>query len=586
MAKIKKYEKDGEQRIDLTVTDAELWEAGRKAAEEVDSKNEKLLTTYEKALKLAGGAAPSMFVEPIDEKTSRCYVIGKDGERIDLGEIPTFNALEKQGEIRFSALEKHLKEWEAEQIERNKLIMDSLGALDMARIGGALKSATEAMSEQMRPATEAMKEWGSYTSKLFEELSGKSYFKGVSEMLSAIQEALSKSPVFSLYATELEKLSKDPAFKDADVYRPGLDYEDEAETIPADTLHNKALLLAMENARAATEQEAGEEEQPTLFDEIEKAEEAEATPLPQGKLEGKSLIKQTQVVSKASWLLATMKNVITNGTWDVETPYNNRIIVSKLEVTAPENLIVKGLESLTGFENEVANGLYTLYENGYRSFTLPKLYEAMTLEPEPKITAAMQSKLETNLEKFAVLRIKIDASKEVQAYTKDPGAKYRANRYFFQLESEFVSIGGVKAKMYYFTGDKPPILLEHARLTNRLATIPRNLIQIKNSKGHTLPNTTNRIAIRGYLYRRIRQMKDPRTGDIKKGKDGQSNRILFETLYDAIQLQPTDRNTEKNYRDNIFEILDHWKREGEIKRYEIVKGGRGGAIKGVDIFFK
>ena len=81
-------------------------------------------------------------------------------------------------------------------------------------------------------------------------------------------------------------------------------------------------------------------------------------------------------------------------------------------------------------------------------------------------------------------------------------------------------------------------------------------------------------------------MKDPRTGDIKKGKDGQSNRILFETLYDAIQLQPTDRNTEKNYRDNIFEILDHWKREGEIKRYEIVKGGRGGAIKGVDIFFK
>ena len=586
MAKIKKYDKDGEQRIDLTVTDKELWEAGRKAADDIDGKNGELLTAYEKAVKLAGAASPSMFVEPIDEKKSRCYVIDNDGKRHDLGEIPTFNGLETAGEMHLSAVEKHLKEWEAEQTERNKLLKDSLGALDLSHISSVIKSATEAMSEKMRPATEAMKYWEKYTTGLFEEFSDNGYFKGVSEMLTAIQEALSKNPAFSRYADELEKLSKLPEYKDADIYRPGLDYEDEAETIPADTLHNKALMLAMENAKAAADQEQGEDEQPTLFDEITQAEVTDSTTLQQGKIEGKSLIRQTQVVSKASWLLATMKNVISNGTWDIETSYNNRTIISKFEVDAPENLKVKGLESLTGFENEVANGLYTLYENGYKSFTLPKLYEAMTLEPGAKITAAMQAKLETILEKFAVLRIKIDASKEVQAYTKDPSAKYRANRYFFQLESEFVSIGGVKAKMYYFTGDKPPILLEHARLTDRLATIPRKLIQIKDSKGHILPNTTNRIAIKGYLYRRIRQMKDPRTGDLKKGKDAQSNRILFDSLYEHTQLQPTDRNTEKNYRDNVFEILDHWKREGEFKRYEVVKGGRGGAIKGVDIFFK
>jgi len=588
MAKIKKYEKDGEQRIDLTVTDKELWETAHLAALDMESRNKELRAAYYKATELAGAAAGSMFVEPIDEKKSRCYVIDKDGKRQDLGEIPTLAGLDELKEVRLSAVEQELKRLEKEDQERNKLLAGGLGVIDLSHIGNGLESAARQMSESIAaPISETVQKWIDFTDQLLEPMRKNvgSYFNQVSEMISVLSEAISSNPTFSRYAEELEKISKDPAYKDADVFRPGLDYEDEAETVLAETLHNKALMLAMEMAKAAVEQDL-REEQPTLFDEITQAEEPEATPLQQGKIEGKSLIKQTQIVSKVSWLLSEMKNVISNGTWNVETSYNNRAIYSKFEVSAPENLIVKGLESLTGFENEVANGLYTLYENGYKSFTLPKLYEAMTLEPGAKITAAMQSKLESILEKFAVMRIKIDASKEVQEYTKDPGAKYRANRYFFQLESEFVSIGGVKAKMYYFTGEKPPILLEHARLTNRVITIPRKLIQIKDRKGHILPNTTNRIAIKGYLWRRIRQMKDPKTGDIKKGKDAQSNRILFQSLYEHTQMQPTDRNTEKNYRDNVFEILDHWKREGEFKRYEIVKGGRGGAIKGIDIFFK
>jgi hypothetical protein len=208
MAKIKKYEKDGEQRIDLTVTDKELWETAHLAALDMESRNKELRAAYYKATELAGTAAGSMFVEPIDEKKSRCYVLDKDGKRQDLGEIPTLAGLDELKEVRLSAVEQELKRLEKEDQERNKLLAGGLGVIDLSHIGNGLESAARQMSESLAaPISETVQKWIDFTDQLLEPMRKNvgSYFNQVSEMISVLSEAISSNPTFSRYAEELMK---------------------------------------------------------------------------------------------------------------------------------------------------------------------------------------------------------------------------------------------------------------------------------------------------------------------------------------------------------------------------------------------
>lgn len=415
----------------------------------------------------------------------------------------------------------------------------------------------------------------------------KEYTAGISEVQEQLRKLYEENPLYFLALEELAKMKDDPEYSGIDENTLVLEYEDEGRTIVADTLQNKAIEEAWRRAeeRYAQEEQDKQEEQekqPSLFDDL--IEEPAEEPTEEGRLEGKSLTSQKQLTSNLAWAMHHMRGIINNGYVDVSATHRKKQITTRFQVDTIEGVEIKGLDSLTGYENEVANGLYTLYENGFRSFTIPKLLEAMTLDPGVKASTETQKKLEKILEKFDLLRLSIDATKEFRLYTDDKTAIYKERRHFFDLEWKYVKLGGVKVKMYFFTGAKEPILLEHAKKTgNKIIAMPKNLLQIKDRKGHVMSDTENRIAIKGYLFRRIRQMRDKDTGELKKS---QSNRILFASMYEDTHLQANDRSTEKAYRDSAIAILEHWQREGEFKRFEIVKGGRGGAVKGVDIFFK
>ena len=68
-----------------------------------------------------------------------------------------------------------------------------------------------------------------------------------------------------------------------------------------------------------------------------------------------------------------------------------------------------------------------------------------------------------------------------------------------------------------------------------------------------------------------------------KGKTGKrlSKRILYKTLYDAIDLDATSKKKRQTARDYAEACLSCWVREGFIAGYENVSSGR--QILGIDI---
>ena len=553
MAKIKKYEKDGEvQRIDLTVSDKELWEAGRKTADAIDSKNEKLLSAYEKALKLAGGASPSMFVEPVDENTSRCYVIGKDGKRIDLGEIPTFEALEKAGKIRFSEAEKYLKKWQQEQIERNKLLMDSLGALDVAR----WKSAVESISEQMRPAMDTLKEWGNYTAKLFEDFGDKSYFKGVSEMLSAIQVALSKNPAFSHYADELEKLSQLPEYKDADIFRPGLDYEDEAETIPADTLHNKALLLAMENARAAIaeakqkaqeaqdtqEKQDNEEKHPVIK---AQRKDSPATIIPIDKINNTiwKMIERVTPNGQMMYEFVTGKP-IKKGQRDINPFVTYSLDFDKIEKAAPETAQI--VKHLTPYDKRVMVAVAALYNAGNHYFTITDIWHKMGNAQEKRPNKNDFDKINNSLKKQSYAHLVLNNLGEQKVDYNYPKFHYEGE--LLQFEKVTAEIDGqpIESAIHLF---REPPLIAFARDRKQITTVNNAVLESPINK------TEQNLQIDDYLIERIAAMnRDPKI----------SRKILYKSLFDDCGI---NRN-QSRAKETIERYLKHYKATEFIQDFQ------------------
>ena len=83
-----------------------------------------------------------------------------------------------------------------------------------------------------------------------------------------------------------------------------------------------------------------------------------------------------------------------------------------------------------------------------------------------------------------------------------------------------------------------------------------------------MANTDRRIAIKGYLMRRV---------SVMSGKTGnrQSNHILYESIYDEVSDgKELSRRDQQLIREYIGLVLDSWKREGFIKGYTELTSGR------------
>ena len=549
MAKIKKYEtKDGE-RIDLTVTDAELLEAAKKTAQDKSKETE----AWHRAIKLAGGAAPTLYVEPIDEHKSRCYVIGKDGKKIDLGELPTLEGLRGKGKIQLSDIEKELKEREAQEAEISKKLAESLSAIDLSRIGGAFKKMADSITATASPGYEAMKDWAGFSDKIMESFTNnvQGYFKQVSDMMNAIKEALDKNPVFSLYADEIEKLSHDPEYKDADVYRPGLDYEDEAETILAETLHNKALLLALENARLAAAQKEQEtqdkqdtEEKPLLRIHHK---DSPTTIFPIDKIDRNiwKMIEGAQADGQMRFQFLTGDITKKRRKNKVEPLVYYSLDFNAIEKAAPETASI--VKHLTSFDKRVMVAVAALFNAGNYDITVSDIYHKIGNSKDKKPNMNDTEKIYNSLKKQKYANIRINNAKEIEA-------GYDYPRFFFEGSIIDYELCGVEkngriidAAIHVY---REPPLITFAKGRNQITTVKNEVLESPVNK------TEQNLQIDDYLIERIAFMKrDPKT----------SRKILYKSLFDDCGIT---RN-QSRAKETIERYLKHYKATEYIKGYKM-----------------
>lgn len=242
----------------------------------------------------------------------------------------------------------------------------------------------------------------------------------------------------------------------------------------------------------------------------------------------------------------------------------------------------------TEYDRQVMNAVISLYEYGdpQHNITPAMVYRAMIHATETETPSKKQLEaVERSLNKSRFINVKIDCSDELKQRKLSldgeqiTGGKF--DTYLLELDRIEVTAGGRTVSAYHIT--KKPILYEYAGLIGQVITVPAELLEIRNEGGYKLPNTDRRIAVKGYLLRRIGEMKG-------KNSTKLSNHILYSTIYnEACNEDPTDEETtlttkeKRLIRAYVAEVLQYWTRKKYIKEYTELKQGR--RLIGVKIEF-
>lgn len=186
----------------------------------------------------------------------------------------------------------------------------------------------------------------------------------------------------------------------------------------------------------------------------------------------------------------------------------------------------------------------------------------------------MLKRIEEVLDRHRKIDVVIDATEEVNVYMKrkhidpqeQPIKAYWGDR-LLPLSFAIIDNGKEKIKGYRITA-APPVLA-HAQAVNKITTVKTALLDIKDESGASLSNNEQRIAIKGYLLRRIQQMKR----DEKKKAPQLSRIILTKTMFEDAGIEKIDAKTDLTKY--AITALKDWTREGYIKGFTQRKKGRG-----------
>lgn len=237
----------------------------------------------------------------------------------------------------------------------------------------------------------------------------------------------------------------------------------------------------------------------------------------------------------------------------------------------PEAITMTG-KPYTEFDRQVQDAVSSLWEYGHKSHivTPDMVARAMTHKTNTeKVSPQFKGAVTKSIEKMWAIRIELDASEEIKKrkilQAGKPVDKLIYNGNLLALEKIEIGAGGKTVKGYHIL--REPILLSYAKMTKQLATVDARLLDIKevDKKGNvttvSIKSNEARVAVNGYLLRRIAVMKNDRTN--KKTK--QSNIILFDTLFEETGI-PQDSNA-RRIKDYTFQVLDYFKAMDYIKGY-------------------
>ena len=237
-----------------------------------------------------------------------------------------------------------------------------------------------------------------------------------------------------------------------------------------------------------------------------------------------------------------------------------------------DSVTLSSRQPFTEYDRNVADAVTSLYEYGDPShiITPATVYRAMVHQTNRETPSAQTLGAVTrSLDKMRFVRVRIDCTKELKSRkAKLDGAQITGgtiDTYLLALEKIEVMASGKKVTAYKII--KAPVLYDYARLTNQVLTVPAKLLDVPNQS-----NSEQRIAIKGYLLRRIKVMQ---------GRTPQSKRILFVKVFEAAGKLDATKTEKRRIREYTAAVLDYWKAERFIKGYTIAKDGK--SVIGIDI---
>ncbi|MCD8207624.1 MAG: hypothetical protein LUD72_06790, partial [Bacteroidales bacterium] len=287
------------------------------------------------------------------------------------------------------------------------------------------------------------------------------------------------------------------------------------------------------------------------------------------------------------------------------------------ELITPANVTMintDGVEisgNYTEFDAQVQDAICSLYLYGNNDhiFTPELVVRTIRQDKKKNLTKQEVKRVTESIEKQRIIHADCDITSIVnqRGYNTD---KTTLGDFLLDLRDTTVEAGGKKVKAYYLK--EMPFLLEYSmRIGNQIITVPAHLLDIRPTENGKLLDgniSTNpeRIAIRGYLIRRIAIMKhdNAQAADAlrkynyrrKKDKDlpprdlnsfeKESNRILYDSVFKAAGVANKSAQTLFNYKEYIKLCLDNWTIKKYIAGYEIINGRRKDSEIAADILLE
>ena len=291
------------------------------------------------------------------------------------------------------------------------------------------------------------------------------------------------------------------------------------------------------------------------------------------------LLKPKEHITSITRLSAEMHNGGIINAGELNLPVKNEGRTN--EITTFVKVSIEELEGVTiktknysEFERQIDDAVYSLMRAGNKYITAISVWYAMT-EKRIREDDKRIAEIEAYLEKHRHIDVEIDATEEVLDYMRRNRIAHEKNftfyrkNYLLPLGVYGLTKGKYKLKVFEIVAE-PPLLL-YAEATNKRLTYKTRLLNVKDETGASLSDNETRIAIKGYLLRRIKQIKR----DAEQKNPKMSDTILLESLFEDVGIKTLDAKTDA--RKYIITALEYWKAEGLLTEYKkrMNKTGRG-----------
>ena len=217
------------------------------------------------------------------------------------------------------------------------------------------------------------------------------------------------------------------------------------------------------------------------------------------------------------------------------------------------------------FDREVLFACISAYEQGKKFVTVRTTLHDLSGGNQTRVRKEQFAAIRDAFNKLMSLRIEIDLEPLLKAYPK-----YKANHKGGKrlvgtlLPCQYIEDKTKRQQilMVELLGESP--LMTVAKVKNQILCYDATPLDIAGQN-----NTQGIITVKNWLLRRIEQI-----GGSKKRKRGLNSSILFDTLYAECGLADASKESKRNARKAITDILSAFKAEGVIREFEFEREGQ------------